>query len=386
MIKYVTGNFFDYDANIRVNTVNCVGVMGAGSALQFKNKYPEMYKEYAKECKLGRVKIGLPHVWHENEMFNQNDTTIINFPTKDHWKNPSEYEYIEKGLVWLRNYLLDKEDIVITLPALGCGHGGLDWNIVKSLLEKYLANLHSEILVFEPLSSTRLEREQVSDQFLEEHKITRIVPGDSKYPNKLKGKSATTIYIRGYNYPFNRKLLSIIVNTKANEREKNAILKCLEIIPQDDFIYVLGFNSSFEIDIVKTLLNKRSYVLLVLPYGHLQLKVRKDLKPFWNEDLITLVSLSSPNQKWKVNESIKALKFRIKVSDSILIANHDLKSIQKFEIDIKESSSTIFYINYWDKTQDFFNRISARKIGRDRQTYAPNIFPIMESLSEENKY
>ena len=62
---------------------------------------------------------------------------IINFPTKDHWKNPSEYEYIEKGLIWLSNYLKEKDTLTLTLPALGCGHGGLDWIIVKKLIQKY---------------------------------------------------------------------------------------------------------------------------------------------------------------------------------------------------------------------------------------------------------
>ena len=94
MITFVEGNFFDFEADIRVNTVNCVGIMGAGVALQFKNKYPRMFEEYARECSLGKVKIGKPHVWNDNEMFSLSPT-IINFPTKDDWKKPSEYEFIE---------------------------------------------------------------------------------------------------------------------------------------------------------------------------------------------------------------------------------------------------------------------------------------------------
>src|SRR5690606_32889736 len=117
MIEFVKGDFFDFRADVRVNTVNCVGVMGAGVAKQFKTQYPKMYAEYVRECRKGRVRIGVPHVWKDSSLFDSTGVTIINFPTKDHWKNPSEYEYIEKGLDWLRWYLLDKNDVAITLPA-----------------------------------------------------------------------------------------------------------------------------------------------------------------------------------------------------------------------------------------------------------------------------
>ena len=133
MLKYVKGDFFDYEADIRINTVNCVGVMGAGVALLFKNKYPEMFKDYSNACLKGEVKVGEPHVWVEDDMFSK--LTIINLPTKIHWRNPSKYEYIEKGLEWLKNYLLDKENSTITVPALGCGHGGLDWAIIKDMID-----------------------------------------------------------------------------------------------------------------------------------------------------------------------------------------------------------------------------------------------------------
>lgn len=380
MIKYVQGNFFDYEADIRVNTVNCVGVMGAGAALQFKKKYPSMYKEYVKECQQGRVQIGKPHVWSENEMFNENNITIISFPTKKHWKNPSEYSFIEAGLEWLRDYLVNNPNRTITLPALGCGHGGLDWSRVKVMIERYLMDSPAQILVFEPYSSTRVDEEQVSEEYLNKENISLILPHDQGYPGKLRGRSADKIYLKGDKSIFHRKLLSIIVDSKADDREKEAVLKCVDVLTKENFVYFLGYNSSFEIDLVKALLEKKSKILISLPYGISKLKIRKDLQPFWNEDLITLVSLDAPNQTWKINQSINALKFRIKLSDAILIANQELKSIRKFENEFSESGSFIFYINYWNDTKDFYNRISARKIGRNRNTYAPNISPILQSL------
>jgi O-acetyl-ADP-ribose deacetylase (regulator of RNase III) len=148
VIKLVAGSFFDYDADIRINTVNCVGVMGIGIALLFKRRYPEMYREYRAACQKGEVRPGRPHIWVGNDMFDK--ATIINFPTKVHWKKPSEYEYIEKGLKWLREYLFDKQGSTVTLPALGCGNGGLDWGRVKKTICNYLGGLNNDILLFKP--------------------------------------------------------------------------------------------------------------------------------------------------------------------------------------------------------------------------------------------
>lgn len=380
MIEFVEGDFFDYEADIRVNTVNCVGVMGAGVALLFKNKYPKMYEDYLKECNLGRVKIGKPHVWRSNQMFSENNLTIINFPTKDHWKNPSEYEFVEKGLIWLKQYLQDIGDVTITLPALGCGNGGLDWNIVKKMISDKLDALKARILVFAPSSSTRKETSSEIILALKENDILKLTPNDHFYPKKLKGKSTTDIYIKGNFEGFNEKILSIIVDPKANDRERNAVLKCLEILPSKGIVYMLGFNSSFEIDLVKEVLAKKAKVILIIPYGILSLKIRKDLIPFWDYNNITIISIAEPNQTWKVNESINALKFRFKLSDAVLIANYNYENLKRFESDFKDISNEIFYINYWSDRIEFYNRINATQIGRNKETHLPNMNPILEHL------
>ena len=174
MIKFVKGDFFDYNADIRVNTVNCVGVMGAGVALAFKKRYPEMFKDYSRACSKKEVQPGIPHIWSENSMFNS--LTIVNFPTKIHWKDPSEYDYIEKGLVWLKLFLKDKEDSTVTLPALGCGHGGLDWSIVKRMVVEYLGNLSCTILLFEPRSSVESNSSNDYKEVLEKKNVFTFHP------------------------------------------------------------------------------------------------------------------------------------------------------------------------------------------------------------------
>lgn len=136
---------FETSADIRVNTVNCVGVMGAGVALAFKTRFPEMFKEYKRACEAGEIRPGKLHVWKS-----LTGDWIINFPTKRHWRDKSRYKDIEDGLVALHDYLKDKGRIRIVLPALGCGHGGLDWGKVSVLIEERLKDLEAEIIVFEP--------------------------------------------------------------------------------------------------------------------------------------------------------------------------------------------------------------------------------------------
>ena len=149
MIRFVTGNLFEAQTEALVNTVNTVGVMGKGIALQFKNAFPHNYKVYAEMCKRKDLAPGkLLAVWDSHKLMGKR--LVINFPTKSHWKEPSEYSYVTDGLVALRELILEQKISGVAIPALGCGNGGLDWNIVKSLIEEHLSGLESEIVVFEP--------------------------------------------------------------------------------------------------------------------------------------------------------------------------------------------------------------------------------------------
>lgn len=149
MIIYTTGNLFESEAEALVNTVNTVGVMGKGLALQFKNLYPENFKRYAAACKKNQVKIGELFVTEEESLLH-GKKLIVNFPTKAHWKNPSEYQYIESGLVALRLLIEVRGIKSIAIPPLGAGNGGLDWPHVKALIGKYLNDLDCRIIIYEP--------------------------------------------------------------------------------------------------------------------------------------------------------------------------------------------------------------------------------------------
>lgn len=149
MIYYKTGNLLDSAADALVNTVNTVGVMGKGIALQFKNMFPNNFKLYSNACKNKELQVGQLLVT-EDESLLSGKKIIINFPTKTNWRLPSEYEYIEKGLSELAKTIKLQNIKSIAIPPLGAGNGGLDWHKVKQLIEKYLSDVECEIFVFEP--------------------------------------------------------------------------------------------------------------------------------------------------------------------------------------------------------------------------------------------
>jgi len=149
MIKYKTGNIFDEDVEAIVNTVNCIGVMGRGIALQYKKTFPGNFKAYEIACKQNEVEPGKMLVYERDSL--TNPKFIINFPTKKHWREKSHIEYIEKGLIALKEEIKKRNIKSIALPPLGSGLGGLNWNEVKKHIEGSLALLQDvEIVIFEP--------------------------------------------------------------------------------------------------------------------------------------------------------------------------------------------------------------------------------------------
>lgn len=166
MIIYKKGNILESEADALVNTVNTQGVMGKGIALQFKNSFPINYKVYYDLCKKGEFKIGDLILVEENGLL-LGKKTIINFPTKTSWRKPSEYSYIEKGLDKLIQTIYEKKINSIAIPPLGSGNGGLNWEIVKKMIEDKMSHLPIDIFIFEPNSQIqeklKEERVQLTD-------------------------------------------------------------------------------------------------------------------------------------------------------------------------------------------------------------------------------
>lgn len=141
-------SFFTTGAEALVNTVNVVGVMGKGLALQFKQRFPANFEAYAAACRRGEVKIGAMFVFATGV---PPPRFIFNFPTKRHWRAPSQIEYVRDGLVALVKELRARSIRSVAIPPLGCGNGGLSWEDVKPLIERAATALPGvRLLMFSP--------------------------------------------------------------------------------------------------------------------------------------------------------------------------------------------------------------------------------------------
>lgn len=158
MILYVKGDIFQSPAQVLVNTVNTVGVMGKGIALEFKKLFPEMFAEYRSLCESGQFQVG--NLW----LYKSPNKWILNFPTKRHWRQPSQVEYIEIGLEKFVNSYAQMGIHSIAFPPLGCGNGQLDFaKQVQPVMEKYLRNLPIETFIYPEKESSFVEHINVAD-------------------------------------------------------------------------------------------------------------------------------------------------------------------------------------------------------------------------------
>lgn len=150
MVETLRGNLLTADAEALVNSVNCVGYMGKGIALQFKKAFPENFTEYQKACKAGLVRPGKMFTFETGSMLSPR--SIINFPTKRHWREKSRYEDIEAALRALVSEVKRLGIRSIAVPPLGCGLGGLDWKKVRPMIEAAFVEAPDvHVLIFEPL-------------------------------------------------------------------------------------------------------------------------------------------------------------------------------------------------------------------------------------------
>jgi O-acetyl-ADP-ribose deacetylase (regulator of RNase III) len=164
MIEIIKGNIFGSNCQCIVNTVNCVGVMGAGIAYECRLRYPQMFERYSELCKENLIKIGT--LW----LFKSNDKWILNFPTKYHWKYESKLEYLEKGLQKFLDTYKEKGITSIAFPLLGASNGGISESVSIELMKKYLetCDIHVEIYYYDP--------EAYDDHFIRFKKLWNSIP------------------------------------------------------------------------------------------------------------------------------------------------------------------------------------------------------------------
>jgi len=145
-LVFLTGNILESSAEALVNTVNCEGYMGKGLAYQFKKKFPETNKSYIEACKKRELKPGKLHT------FKEDGKIIINFPTKNKWREKSKIIYIEEGMRALNDFIIKENIKSIAIPPLGSGNGGLKWEEVKQIILQYAYTISKnvDIEIYEP--------------------------------------------------------------------------------------------------------------------------------------------------------------------------------------------------------------------------------------------
>ncbi len=192
MITYIEGDLFSSPAQVIVNTVNTVGVMGKGIALEFKSRYPEMFDSYREMCDQKLLTVG------KLMLYRAPDHWILLFPTKENWRNPSKISYIEAGLQHFVQVYANKSINSIAFPRLGCGNGGLAWEDVKPIMEKYLKPLPITVYIYlkveSPLFEPEHKKPQTMMKWLREHAKDMSFSGLKDDIKHLQNEDLYTLY------------------------------------------------------------------------------------------------------------------------------------------------------------------------------------------------
>lgn len=154
VVRVLIGDLFESQVQTLVNTVNCVGIMGKGIALGFKERFPAMYQDYLARCKAGQVKLGQPYIYRR--LFRP---WILNFPTKDHWRSVARIQDIVQGLGYLQAHYEEWGISSLAVPPLGCGEGQLEWRVVGPTLYRYLSRLDIPVELYAPYGTPSEELE-----------------------------------------------------------------------------------------------------------------------------------------------------------------------------------------------------------------------------------
>jgi uncharacterized protein YwgA/O-acetyl-ADP-ribose deacetylase (regulator of RNase III) len=202
MVNVLIGDMFKSKAQTLVNTVNCVGIMGKGIALEFKKRFPEMHEDYVRRCEAKEVKLGQPYLYRSLL-----PPWILNFPTKDHWRSVSRLEDIVRGLRYLERRHREWGITSLAVPPLGCGHGQLEWRVVGPTLYRHLKQLGIPVELYAPYGTPH---EEMQPTFLEQTPVEEKVGTSGDPASRMKPAWVALVKIldeienERYHYPVGR--------------------------------------------------------------------------------------------------------------------------------------------------------------------------------------
>lgn len=376
MLRFTTGDMFETPADIRVNTVNCVGVMGAGVALAFRNRLPEMFEEYKRECELGHLRPGKLYIWKS-----LSGDWVINFPTKRHWREKSRYEDIELGLIALRDYLVEQGKVRVTLPALGCGHGGLDWNRVAPMIQEHLQELEAEIIVFDPADSRVIGQQEVNSSSAE---VSLLKKEDKEFPPTLRHLGIREIHYKGTASLLNNLNVAVAYSSKPAEREQTVALDCIAELARPGIQFCFVLNNSLATKIAALALEKGSQVVAWIPQGLSRYHLPRVLRPAYSAGNLLLISAAKPHQGWNPGIARQSALASLLTSKLKLVTDPEPNWINQLGEDVLDAmGGRTFYVRYQEiapNLEKCLRELSARYIGRRSLDGKPNVAPILEAL------
>src|SRR2546426_2313729 len=214
-MRILVGDILQSKAQTLINTVNCVGVMGKGIALEFKSRFPDMYEDYVKRCDQGEVKLGVPYLY--KTLY---PPQIINFPTKEHWKSISRLSDIERGLKYLLEHYREWSVTSLAIPPLGCGNGQLEWRAVGPLIYRFVKDMAIPVEMYAPYGT---KPKELTVEFLEHGAETPVGQTVRKGQATLNPAWVALVEIiarieqQPYHWPIGRTLFQKIAYVATNE-------------------------------------------------------------------------------------------------------------------------------------------------------------------------
>lgn len=380
MLEFTQGDMFETPADIRVNTVNCVGVMGAGVALAFKQRYPEMFKDYQRACKDGRVRPGRMHVWKSLE-----GDWIVNFPTKRDWRDPSCYEDIDAGLDDLRAYLESVGQVTVALPALGCGHGGLDWDRVSGMIQNKLGDIDARVLVFPPSASRQAGRSAsevpTSDERANAVKLGyRLVEPGAVPALQLQ----SPVYLIGEEQLLSRRWIALLPSREPGGREIQALHTIAAELARSAGVATVALVHGGKVSetVAQVFVDQGINTLLLLPFGVLTRKAIARQPAIDLRQAPALASVAPASAKWSRQLFAQAQDLLRANAAALLISDPEpdwltAKGLGKW---VKTPISYIRYETTPVHMHEALASVGARRISRRREDGAPDIHYLVGAL------
>ena len=380
MIELTTGDMFATPVDIRVNSVNCKGVMGAGVALAFKQRYPEMFKVYQRACRDGSIRPGALHVWKNLE-----GDWIINFPTKRDWREPSRYEDILSGLKELRGYLKELGSVSVALPALGCGHGGLDWVRVSSMIKDQLGDLDARIFVYQPTDSheagreTRIQPTAAQISALESFgfHIENLSQRESEWEAPSIG------LFKGDPSLLDSRWIALLPSKSPSEREREAlkaVARQMAEASNTKTVALVHATRATE-EVAELLLEHKISVVMILPFGPLTRKKIAKTRTEGHRASFAMISIATPEEHWSRSIFARSMTLLRDGALSVLVPDPEPKWLTSKAARIW-ADRAVFYIRYGslpESVSQMLDEIGARPIGRNANTGEPNLGPLLEA-------